>query len=243
MTNAPTMNATEILRAAGLDRIMICHHAPLTERKRTLSAQLDRLGIEVDWMERYLPDEIRNDYEKLTADWAVFEKMHITQPYQSYENAGKKLTMSELSLYLKHLACLRAQVENNWRNLLILEDDITIYDKIVAFLKSNMDEFTNPAEFGFPPDMLMLGTAFNFRAKRIRRGKFIHFEPDQRTRCAHAIIYNLGCVPKILERAVHINMPWDFKLNEIIQVENLKVAWSEPGIPQSTAYQSSVLKA
>jgi hypothetical protein len=65
----------------------------------------------------------------------------------------------------------------------------------------------------------------------------------QKTRCTHAIVYNLNCVQRILDHAAQINMPWDFKLNETIELEKLKVAWSEPGIPQSTTYQSSVMKA
>ena len=62
----------------------------------------------------------------------------------------------------------------------------------------------------------------------------MHIMPEnQKTRCTHAYINNIMATKKILKNIYPINLPIDFKLNEIIQIENIKVAWSEPGLNQN----------
>lgn len=222
----------------GIDKIFVCHHKPLEDRKKRLQTIFNKLDLDVEWVEKYLPDEI--DYEKEVGDVKIFNPINLAiqqNQYIYHEGVGKKVSISELSLYLKHKWCYQQQIENNYENILILEDDVDLGMNLIEFLNNNMEEFLK-----IKPDMLIVGTAFNFKPKRFT-GKYIHLNPNQLTRCTHAQIINRKCIDDIMKHLYPVNLPIDFKLNEIIILEKLKVAWSEPGLKQySLGGESTIIK-
>jgi GR25 family glycosyltransferase involved in LPS biosynthesis len=222
-----------------LNKIFICHYSKLRERKIILSQQLEYAKLDYEWVEIFNVEDITDNYDKYISGWESFNPILIKQIQNSYKNFSKKLSPSELSLYLKHEYCFKKQIENNWNNILILEDDAELYDHFKNHLFSVMAEF-NDMEFGFHIDILELGTAFNLKSLNLRNKKFTHFHPDQKTRCTHAAIFNISATQKIINNLRPINLPIDFKLNEIIQMENLKVAWAEPGIKQNILFKSAI---
>lgn len=214
----------------GLDKIYLIHHKPMVSRGDYMRKRLSEEGIEVEWVECFPPEEI--DYEKELKDWEKFEDVEILQPYHNYHNFSKKISIGSLSLVLKHKWCFQNQLENNYENVLIIEDDLDIPKNFKTYLNNNMKDFLELKE-NENVQMLSIGMSHHFLTKNYKAGKYAHYGENQKVRCTHAIVYNIEATKKILPRFNIINLPIDFKLNEIIQVENLKVAWSEPGLFQN----------
>lgn len=224
-----------------ISKIYVLHHKPLVERKLFLSEKLKKINFEIEWVENFLPEEI--DYEKELKNWSDFEKVTIRQHNGFYENFAKKISISELSLYLKHKFCFEEQIKNNYENILIIEDDVEIPDFFQEYLDSNLQEFEELKKT-HGVGILILGTAFHFRSKNIRQDKKVYYDTLNKTRCTHAILHNINTSKKIIKRLENPNLPIDFKLNEIIEIENIGVAWSEPGLRQlSGSFPNAIFKS
>lgn len=211
-----------------LDNIYLLHHIDFKYRKDKIENRLLEENVKVEWVENYLPDDI--DYEKELINHEVFEDIDIIHPYGIYRNFSKKISINSLSLVLKHLWCYKDQLLNNYENVLILEDDVEIIPNFNDYLDNVMMEF-NKLKTENDVEMVMLGTSHYFTAKKTENN-FIYYNEHQKTRCTHAYILNISATKKIVEKFTIINLPIDFKLNEIIQITNIKVAWAEPGLKQ-----------
>ena len=225
-----------------IDKIFVLHHTPLIERKTYLNDFFLKNNIDVEWVENYSPEDIENKYNEYIGDISNIKTIEVRHPYGTYESYNLKLTIGELSLYLKHKYCFEKTIKENYKNILILEDDITLRNDLVNYLNKNIEEFNNIEEFGLLPDILVIGMSHFFISKNIRPGKYTHFGEHQLTRCTHAILYNSKCIPTIYNHLYPIHAPIDHKLDEIIVKENLKVSWSEPGIWQNYVNFKSSLR-
>lgn len=218
-----------------MDKIFVCHHKPLSHRKKYLSDFFESNKIDVEWVECFSPEEIENNYDELVGskDLVIDPSVPGVQQnqYQLYKNAGKKVTIPELSLYLKQKYCFEKHIEEKYDTILILEDDILIPNNFADYLNICYEEFRN-----YVPklDCVVLGSCFGFTSNYIKDNRLIHYGENQITRCAHAIMYSLESSEKILNNLYPINWPIDFKLNEIIIKENLKVGWTEPSLQQAS---------
>ena len=96
-----------------VDKIFVCHHPELTERKQYLVKKLEEMGIEAQWIEGFPPNE------------------------SHFGEVGPR----SISLFKKFLECCRLTVENNYQNVIIFEDDIEILSNLVDILNGCMDEF------------------------------------------------------------------------------------------------------
>jgi GR25 family glycosyltransferase involved in LPS biosynthesis len=202
-----------------IDKIFVCHHTPLKERKIQLQKFFSEHNINVEWVEQFHPDEIEYEYKRVIGN----------------------INNSEISIYLKHQYCLNEQVKNNYEYILILEDDVNLPTNFNEYLENCMDEFMS-----YEPklDGLMLGSCCGIRSKNIVEKKLIYFEENQLTRCAHAIMFTLNASKKITKKLNAINYPIDHKLNFIIKNENLKIGWVEPPILQKSEmglFESAIL--
>lgn len=222
-----------------IDKVYIIHHKPLTERKMLLDKYLIENNIEAEWVEYFLPDEIKENYKEIVGDFVIDPNARLVcqGQYTYYPNAGVKVTIPELSLYLKHKHCIEEQLKNNYQNILILEDDVILFDDFNGFLDKCMSEFNNTNV-----DMMFIGSDFNFHAPNIQPDKYVYVNENQLTRCAHGYVVNIKCSEKILDHMYPVNLPWDFKLNEIIVLEKLKIAWSEPCIYQNKNFPTALIK-
>jgi len=219
-----------------IDKIFVLHHPPLKNRKEYLLKELSKYEMEVEWVEDFGIEEIKDKYDEYTSRKDEFYRGKIITPRRQYKNFSKKISLSELSLYLKHRYCFQQQKQHGYNTILILEDDIVCIKEFSDYIHNHITEFQN--EEG---DMLIMGKSHNFNIKR-KTGKYIHHHPHYKTRCTHAIAYNKKCIDRLLNNIDIINLPIDFKLNEIIQKESLKVYWSAPGILQNNNYKSAIKK-
>jgi GR25 family glycosyltransferase involved in LPS biosynthesis len=202
-----------------IDKIFVCHHKPLIERKEKLQKFFIENDIDVEWVENYLPDEIEYEYKRVVGN----------------------INDSEISIYLKHQYCLNEQVKNNFDYTLILEDDVDLPDNFNDYLKNCMNEFVS-----YQPklDGLMLGSCCGIHFDNITDDKLIYYKEGQLTRCAHAMIFTLNAAKQITKNLNIINYPIDHKFNYIIKKENLKIGWVEPAIKQKSEiglFESSIV--
>ena len=221
-----------------LDKIYILHHKPLIERKEYLSERLKDENIEFQWVENWLPDEVSDKYDKLIEGYEKFIDVQIIHPYGEYRNFSKKLSIGDLSLILKHEWCFKDQIDNNYQNILILEDDVNIPQNFKKYIDNNMKDFLKLNEEN-NVEVLVMGISHGMTTKYYKSGKYIHFGPNQLTRCTHAIAYNINGTKKILPKMTPRNLPIDFKLNEVFTIEKINVSWSEPGLSQNNIFSQN----
>ena len=218
-----------------VDKIFVCHHKPAAHRKERLQSLFESNNIEVEWVESFLPEEIKDQYDNIVGSKDLFfdpKAQAVRQGhYTYYPGAGRLVSYSELSLYLKQKYCWEQQVLHGYKNIIIFEDDIMLPVNFVEILSKASIEFNEHLE---KLDFAMLGTAFNFKPKNIQPNKLLHHENNLLTRCTHAMMFSLQAAPKILKHLYPVNWPIDFKLNEIIIQEQFKVAWMEPGFKEAT---------
>lgn len=214
-----------------IDKIFVCHHTPLTHRKQRLENQFSIQKIDVEWVEGYLPQDIQNDYNRLIG------VEHLTiggtpEPNQNSwenDNVGKSISISELSLFLKHQYCFEEQVKRGYQYIIILEDDAIIPDNFLEYVDRCMKEFL---EYNPKLDCLMFGTCCGFKCEDISNNKFVYYKPGYTTRCTGAMMFPIETSRKVLEHLYPINWPIDFKLNQVIYKEKFKVGHVEPPIYQ-----------
>ncbi len=217
-----------------LDKIFLLNHnnKKFQPRLKMIENRLNEENLSFELVQKYSPEEIGYaNYEDYTRNWKQFEDIDILIPDGEYRNFSAKISPSSLSLVLKHLYCFKEQVEKNYNNILILEDDCEIIPNFKEYLYGNFQDFLKLKNED-DVEMLMLGVSHDLVCKNKSNNNYAHYNINQKTRCTHAYITNINAAKKILRRFNNINLPIDLKLNEIMQIENIKVAWSDPGLKQ-----------
>jgi GR25 family glycosyltransferase involved in LPS biosynthesis len=217
-----------------IDKVFVLHHKDLLDRKDLIEYRLKEESVDYEIIQEFHPNDI--NYEDYTPKEPNFPNITITHPYGVYENFFKKITISELSLYLKHKYCFEKQIEEGYETILILEDDAKIPYNFLTTLNNQLTELDEKNG-----DVLMMGECFNFKSK-INNGKYIDYDELNRTRCTHAILYKLNATKKIYPHINNITLPIDFKLNEIFQLEQIKVFWTKESIEQNNIFDSKIDK-
>ena len=212
-----------------LSKIFLLHHRDYSFQKRFdyISKRLTEENLNFEIIDLYRPEDI--DYENLVSNHLQYTSVYVEQIRgHSYNNFSKKISPQSLSLVLKHIHCWKDQLENNHPYCLILEDDCEIPNYFEKTLNSIMFEVIKEK-----CDLVMIGSAFDFISPNsLEENKNIYYHPNQKTRCTHAYIISNHCASKMVNGFSNINLPIDFKMNEVIQLESIKVYWYEPGLKQ-----------
>ena len=185
------------------------HHTDVPERKKRLKETFEKYSIDIEWVEDFHPSTI--DVDRL--------------------DIRHELNINEVSVYLKHKYCFEEQKKQGYENILIFEDDVLIPAELnlPKFLDTTMHEFRE-----LNGDMVFTGGACNIHPTRIFKDRTVYSEPGFKSRCAHCYIVNSKCIDSILKHINIMDDALDWKLNDIITKENLKVCYTEPSIKQAT---------
>lgn len=185
------------------------HHTDRPERKTNLEEVFQQEGLTVEWVEDFHPSTI--DVSKL--------------------NLQHDLNINAISVYLKHQKCYEFQKKNNYKNILILEDDVIIPEGFgfMSFLDKCMVDF----EF-LEGDLMFVGGAFNMKPPVIHPDQTVYTLPGFKSRCAHCYVVSHRCIDIILKNINVMDDALDWKLNKIIEDNKLKVCYTEPSIQQAT---------
>jgi hypothetical protein len=220
-------------------KIFILHHPALKERKEYLLKVLNKYNFDIEWIENFPPEEVKDNYDKYTENYEKCENIYIWQirPELCYQNYSEKISIGHLSLCLKHEYALNKQIEKNYEYVLILEDDCFIPQNFNTYLDQFYKEYLTIKD---NIDIAILGTAFNLTPKDIVPEKMIYVNRYQLSRCTHAIFHNINFTKKIINRFKIRNLHIDFKFNEILTAEKAKVGWVEPSLIQNTFFKTSL---
>lgn len=137
--------------------------------------------------------------------------------------------INEYSLYKKQEHAIAEQIKHEIEFITILEDDVILPDNFKEYVQKCLIEFVEAQG-----DILFLGKCCNITARDVREGKHVYYASDYRSRCAHCYITTLDAARKIYPHLLKNQCAYDFKLNQIIEIEKLKVCYAEPGILQAT---------
>lgn len=212
----------------GLDKIYVLHHKPFRERGELIKRRLTEEGIEWQWVNHFAPEDIVDSYEDYVKNCDKFVPIDIKNQSSSYQNFSRKVSIGSLSLILKHIWCWADQIRNGYETILIIEDDCEIPKDFLTFVRNNVrDHHLLNAE------ITMLGTAFQMTARTIVPGMSAHLCENQKTRCTHAYLIDIHASEIMLQNFKPINNPIDFKMNEIMEINQMAVAWSEPALKQT----------
>jgi GR25 family glycosyltransferase involved in LPS biosynthesis len=209
-----------------IDKVYLLSHPAFDKRRKHITERLNYEGISYEIIENFSPEEL--DYEEIVKNSNQYYPIIIQQiKYYSYYNYPKKISPGSLSLVLKHINCWEKQRDNHFEKILILEDDCEIPNNFISILEKVSSEMRTGNY-----DIVMLGGFSDFVCPNVIEGNSIHYHPLQKTRCTHAYLVDIKCVDKLISGFGNINNPIDIKMNEVIQLNQLKVAWLEPGLKQ-----------
>ena len=181
------------------------HHTPLNDRREFLEERFSTLKLDVEWVVNYQPETL------------------------SFPEGSRFRNLGEYSLYLKHQYCFEQQIKNNYKYIVIIEDDALLPDNFNEHLKSCLIEFEQ-----INGDLLFLGICCNIKPSVIYPDKKVYWEPSFLTRCTHCYVTTLPTARTMLKHFNYNQMATDYKINDIIQIENLKSCYGEPGIHQGS---------
>jgi GR25 family glycosyltransferase involved in LPS biosynthesis len=205
-------------------KIYILNHPEFKKRLEIISSELNNQSIKFEIVDKFSPGDF--DYESITnTDYNHHRDILIEQiKGYSYFNNPNKVSPGSISLVLKHMECWKYQILNNYDYILILEDDCEIPNYFNNLLRSIDIEIKNKSF-----DLIMLGDFLDFKSET---DDFISYNKLYKTRCTHAYIININSAKIMLDGFKYINNSIDFKMNEVIQINDLKVAWMCPGLKQ-----------
>ena len=106
------------------DKILVISVPRFTDRHRRVEEHLQGLQFEYFWG----ADKLLLDYNTAKADGTYDE-----QRAKKLQRQGKVLNLGEIACSLSHRNVYSAMIENNWKRVLVLEDDVLpLYDNLIA---------------------------------------------------------------------------------------------------------------
>lgn len=194
------------------EKIYVVHYKPLIERKSYLDSKFEELKISdrVVWVDQYETDK---DVE------------HIENTF----NINKKL----LRVNASHLFCYKDQLKNNYKNVLILEDDIDFqFLNVISYLNQAAEEFIE-----LDGDVAFLSDCCNQQPLNIEPPKLLYYHPQYATRCCAAYILNIRSTLKFLKIGSINFHAIDRMLDYLIPPIKIRCLWSGLPIRQGSETQ------
>ena len=106
------------------DKILVISVPRFTDRHRRVEEHLQGLQFEYFWG----ADKLQLDYDR-----AKVEGTYDEQKAKKLQRQGKALNLGEIACSLSHRNVYAAMIKNNWKRVLVLEDDVLpLYDNLIA---------------------------------------------------------------------------------------------------------------
>jgi GR25 family glycosyltransferase involved in LPS biosynthesis len=199
--------------------VFVIHYTPLKDRKKSLSAQLQREGLSerAHWIENFDREQI--------SEWP-----ELNDP-------KNELSKGVIAVGLAHGDAIRRISESAQKYGLVLEDDAIL--KVGA--EKQIRDFCKEVPEDW--DMIFIGDACKFHIPLWRRrpGKHIYLKENTKTwwggdgasRCADSyFVSKKGALSLLDARAMKrpFTKPIDWAFNDAIREKNLKIYWVEPSL-------------
>jgi len=196
-------------------KIFCLHHTDVPERKETLTSFFDKYNIRVEWVESFHPSTEKVKEAKLNSP----------------------LTVSEISICMKQFWVLNKIVNKNIPYALLLEDDVHLegIDDFRYFINRCLSEMKD-----LKGDLTFVGECCGFKPRNVTPDKYVYYQPDYESRCAHAIIIKRRSAELCIKYTNDNDLPMDHKYNQMIQFEKLRTCHTEPSILQNSIGQGNL---
>lgn len=211
-----------------VDNVYVCHYSKLNERKESLLEQFQEEKIyQYQFVENYdkntwKKSEIEREYPNVFIKW----KKGLSHYNEDSQN-------SERSLVLKHVSILKDIHKNNYKDALILEDDVTLCDDFVEYYNMFIDQLPNDW------DIAWVGSCLNLHENSID-GKYV-YKTNRGSRCTHAFLVSGRMVEKVIDDISNVCLPADHFYNHLIKEYDLNNYWFEPSLAiQSLEFSSAI---
>jgi len=217
-----------------VDKVYCCHHPSqlLSPRKIYLNKFFEDNNIDVEWVEEGTPEQSKSYDNSKLLDVVMREGPASCRG--NFDNSND-LTHKLISLILKHMYCFEDQIKNEYKNILILEDDADLFNTFSeCYFNNCMEEFSE-----MNLDILFLGSCCGLHFPFTSPEKMVYHDATLRSRCTHCFVVTLDASIKIMNKFPTMFHAADWQLNHIIEEENLSVGWAEPSISQMN-YKSSL---
>ena len=206
-----------------IDKYYICHYSKLSERRVYVENHIKQYKLDTKWVLEY-------DKEEITSE--VLDKFPKILDYNT--NIGRKLSMSEISLVLKHFHIFNDMIKNNYNNIVVFEDDIIL----VEDFNKKIESYTNQLDNDY--DILWIGTCCNLHTLKTSNDINV-YRCERGSRCTHAYVISRKACEKIIQVLDSINEPIDWFFNKIIKQLNLNNYWAEPELSiQDLSFNSAI---
>jgi hypothetical protein len=218
-----------------IDKIFCCHHPSggLKKRKQRLVDFFAENDLEVEWVEGFPPEEaVKQNHDSLLNNVLAKGPERCRGDLEKAEEFCGKL----ISLILKHNYCCDNQLENNYENILVLEDDVDLFSNFSEkYFNKCMQEFRDQSL-----EMLFMGSCCGLSFPYINQGQYVYQHESLLSRCTHCYILNIKGAEKVNKHCHKIIDAADWQYNWIIKKEKIKNAWAEPSVGQLEEYESTL---
>ena len=162
---------------------------------------------------------IRRNYviklmEKYNINFELIVVQKITE--EQYNCVGNiEITMGETGCFISHMYCLNDAIANNYKNIIIFEDDIILHKQF----HKKFEELGNLQRF----DFLMLGAA-DFGFNKLHKNMItnnLYVPPDNCNKNlfgAHGILYSTNGIKEIYNLRIYKPVFFDYKFRDLSQV-------------------------
>jgi GR25 family glycosyltransferase involved in LPS biosynthesis len=200
------------------DKIYVIHYSKYVERKKYLEEKFLEYNIfkKIEWVSLYETEEEQNK---------------LKNPF----NINKKV----LAVNMSHVYCYQQQLKKNYKNILILEDDVDFqFLHLIRYLNQAADEFIQ-----MEGDIAFLGSCCDLKPQNIKPPQLLYYDPSHGTKSCNAYIVNIKCTQKLIDCMINFHAI-DIVFNQILPYLKIKCLWSGLELKQGSEtgkYVSSFL--
>ena len=202
----------------------VLHCKTLSSRKEHILSQFEKHNFSnFELYEQFDANELSdNDIRKYyTCDAeAERKKCELWHPGKAFH----KLSLSEISLTIKHYEVYRKIADGSDNYCVVMEDDSILSEDFCA----KFDTMHKQA----PPsyDVIIISSGCGLHINQLEKDKLIYPKAHPATRCTGAMVIKKEACRKLMNTMIPFHMVIDWDLNYQLYLHNFNVYWAEPTI-------------
>lgn len=205
-----------------IDKYYMCHYSKLTDRKKYVEDVVSKYNIDLHWIYEYDKEQLNES--ELSKEF----------PYLFSDKWGRKMSLAEISLTMKHYCVFLDVIKNNYKNVVVFEDDIVLVDDFDIKLKKYINQL--PEDY----DILWIGTCCDLHMTQTDPELNVYFN-EKGSRCTHAYVISNDACKKLVDFYPNVCQVIDWYFNSAIQTLNMNNYWAEPPLSTQNIYFDSTL--
>lgn len=215
--------------------IFIPHYIKLTQRKEYLDAALKEEGFSnIHWYDHIDRDTLTSEH----LSWYQYspEKWNsLNAIWKHYDSPPRQLSPSEIAVTVTHILIYNYIIDKGLDYVLILEDDIILYNNFTKKLKRVIQELPDDFDacflsdnFGWTVDNYKEGYLGSLNNNKYTPEKCIYKMPTGK--CADAYLLSYHGAKILYENTIPFYFPIDWMHTPIFLQNNMNIYWAEPSL-------------